>query len=202
VTVRMMALGLCVLLAGACGGHGAPQFSSVPSNTPSAEATFGQCALCHEHQQLARNMTATGGHHDLDIKCEACHSDRTPGTVGPGHRSVPACADCHSDQMTHPDPEAGMPGACAVCHTPHGSRNVLLVQEQLTTPVGTTPAIDFTNLLGLADGSFASVTHPGSGVCEVCHTTTRFYRSDGSGEPHFPFACFTCHPHAAGFAPR
>jgi hypothetical protein len=39
-------------------------------------------------------------------------------------------------------------------------------------------------------------------VCEVCHTTTRFYRSDGTGEAHFGFPCYTCHPHDVGFLPR
>jgi hypothetical protein len=77
-----------------------------------------------------------------------------------------------------------------------------LVRERIVTPDDTASPIDFTNLDGLADGSFASVSEPGSGLCEVCHSTTRYYRNDGTGEDHFPFTCFTCHSHGDGFAPR
>ena len=87
-------------------------------------------------------------------------------------------------------------------HEAHGSTNLFLINEQIVTPSGPTRSVQFTNLGGLADGSFASVSHPGTGVCEICHTTTQFYRSDGSGAVHFPYTCFTCHPHAGGFAPQ
>jgi hypothetical protein len=80
------------------------------------------------------------------------------------------------------------------------SSNIALVREEILTSEGER-AVEFTNLNGLADGGFASVTQPVDGVCQVCHTTTRFYRADGSGEPHFTFPCYTCHNHAAGFAP-
>jgi predicted CXXCH cytochrome family protein len=185
---------LAALALAACGTNSASRFVG---DAPTAEATYGQCAFCH--QALAVNMTATGGHHDLDLKCESCHADETPGLVGPGHRSVPACADCHTAQQTHGDPAAGTAEECTVCHTPHGSPNLFLVRTEIDTPAGERE-VDFTNLLGLADGSFASVSDPGTGLCETCHTTTRYYRSEGSGEPHFPFACFTCHPHAGGFS--
>lgn len=180
----------------ACGTNGAPKSEG---DAPSAEATYGQCAFCH--QALAVHMTATGGHHDLDLKCESCHPDETPGLVGPGHRGVPACADCHKVQQTHEDPAAGTPLECNVCHTPHGSSNIYLVRTEVDTPEAGLREVEFTNLLGLADGSFASVSDPGTGLCETCHTTTRYYRSDGSGAEHFPYACFTCHPHAGGFSP-
>jgi predicted CXXCH cytochrome family protein len=188
---------LVALALAACGTNGAPKYEG---DAPSAVATYGQCAFCH--RALSGHMTATGGHHDLDLKCEACHPDETPGQVGPGHRAVPACADCHTEQQTHGDPAAGTPLECNVCHTPHGSSNIYLVRTRVETPSEGVHEVEFTNLLGLADGSFASVSDPGSGLCETCHTTTLYYRSDGGGEPHFPYACFTCHPHAAGFGPR
>jgi hypothetical protein len=87
------------------------------------------------------------------------------------------------------------------CHDPHGSTNIKLVRETVTTPSGTDRAITFRSLEGLADASFASATAPGSGVCEVCHTTTRHYRADGSGEPHFTYSCLGCHRHNDGFRP-
>jgi hypothetical protein len=88
-----------------------------------------------------------------------------------------------------------------LCHTPHGSPNLLLVRRTIETPSGNRATVELTNLGGLRDGGLASVTNPGTGVCETCHTETRYYRSDGTGEPHFEFPCYTCHPHTTGFAP-
>jgi predicted CXXCH cytochrome family protein len=194
--LRLAALSFVVAVAG-CGADGATRYESGPP--PDADATYGGCAFCH--RELAEHMTATGGHASLDLKCELCHDDLTPGEVGPGHRSVPACADCHTDQATHHDPAAGTAEQCVVCHTPHGSENLLLVNEVVSTPSSGDRRVDFTQLLGLADGGLASSTDPGSGLCETCHTTTRYYRNDGTGDDHFPFTCFTCHHHGDGFAP-
>jgi hypothetical protein len=81
------------------------------------------------------------------------------------------------------------------------SSNIALVREEILTPEGER-AVEFTNLNGVADGGFVSVTPPVPvGVCQVCHTSTLFYRGDGSGEPHYTFPCYTCHTHSAGFAP-
>ena len=99
------------------------------------------------------------------------------------------------------DPEAGTRAECVQCHTPHGSPNLSLVRERIVTPGGTEAELLFDNRDGRADGSFASVSEPGAGVWEGCHRSTRHYRSDGSGSPHFPTTCVACHEHTAGFAP-
>ncbi len=193
--MRGLTVGLLVLFVAACGTDTAPRYSGAPSL---AEATYGQCAFCH--QDVAQNLVATGGHHDLDIKCERCHADRAPGEVGPGHRRVPACAECHTEQRPHHDPAAGTPTQCLQCHSPHGSGNLKLIREQILTPQSGLRAVTFTNREGLADGSYASRSRPGSGVCEICHTSTLHYRGDGTGSPHFDLPCVNCHEHAAAFA--
>ena len=196
--VRSAAALLPLLALVACGDPGATQFDgSTPPLDPIA--VYGQCAECHDG--IATRLTDTGGHASLDLKCEFCHAELLP-IPGPGHRAVPQCADCHQDQETHHDPAAGTPQQCLVCHTPHGSPNLLLVNLVIRTPEGDDAPIHFTNLMGQADGSFASVTRPGTGVCEVCHTTTRFYNNTGTGEPHFGFPCYTCHPHTDAFRPE
>jgi predicted CXXCH cytochrome family protein len=193
-----VALALLLLFAAGCGSHGASQFSGQAS---SPEEVFGQCAFCHD--AIASSLFSYG-HADLEVtSCEFCHDQNlTPGKVGLGHRNVPACTDCHSGQMTHNDPAAGTVGECVQCHTPHGSSNIFLVRQRIAVPSGAIANIVFNNLKGKADGSFASESQPGTGVCEVCHTTTMFYRSDGTGEDHYPFPCIACHPHSEGFEPQ
>jgi predicted CXXCH cytochrome family protein len=181
------------------GADRVPSFPG-PAHQLGAEAEFGVCAYCHNQLTVTATVSTHGS---MSLNCQNCHTSQATGTFGPGHQSVPACADCHQGQKTHNDPAAGTKSECVVCHTPHGSTNLFLVREQILTPSGTSRDVTLTNLSGQADGSFASVTaEPPNGVCQVCHTTTRFYRSDGSGDQHFPFACFTCHHHAAGFEPQ
>lgn len=193
---RLLAIAAALLVA-ACGHDGAPQYGGSP---PPIDQVYGQCTFCHD--EVAVPMYTFGGHGGFRVVCQSCHDeDLTPGRVGPDHRNVPQCADCHTKQQTHMDPAAGTPQQCLVCHTPHGSPNIYLVNTDITTPSGYVAPIDFTNLNGKADGSFASASDPGTGVCEVCHATTTHYNSEGTGTPHFTNNCVVCHKHGAAFAP-
>lgn len=193
-SVAAVVVAAALLVAG-CGDQGTRRSAGEPTT---AVEVYGSCVFCHGDtgDQLFHN----GGHGGFDVACETCHADVRPNDPGPGHRAIPACADCHGAQRTHHDPAAGTAAECLSCHTPHGSPNLLLVQPLITRPNGDPAIVDFTNLSGRRDGGFASASDPGTGICETCHTGTRYYRSDGGGEPHFDFPCFTCHDHARSFA--
>ena len=176
-----------------------PSFVGVRHDSGPAR-TFGTCAFCH---RSTTNRALEFTHGRLEVSCELCHAEATSERFGPGHQSIVSCIACHgTDRKTHQDPNQGTAYECAVCHEPHGSENLFLIREQLTTPSGRTAPVRLDNLRGVADGGFAGASTPGTGLCEVCHTNTRFFRSDGTGEPHLTFPCFTCHPHALGFSVR
>ena len=154
------------------------------------------CTLCHaaEGARFAKPSA-----HAARFACSDCHVEQS-SEPGPEHRGIRACTDCHGYQTHSPPGHAPVP--CTQCHDPHGTDNTHLVLEQIMTTSGAERPITFNNINGLADGSFASASNPGTGICEVCHTQTRFYRADGSGEEHFPYSCLPCHRHAGGFAPQ
>jgi hypothetical protein len=155
--------------------------------------TETNCSVCHA-DEAARFMKPSA--HSARFECGGCHAEVSP-MPGPGHRAIEACQSCHPDRETHaPTGPPGLP--CTQCHDPHGTGNVNLVLDVLTTIAGTQVPIQFDNYDGRADGSFASASAPGTGICEVCHTTTRFYRADGTGASHFTFSCLPCHLHAEG----
>lgn len=159
-------------------------------------ATPQNCAICHGDEAARHAMPSA----HAAIPCETCHAEVSP-TPGKGHRAIEHCESCHQDRETHAPPGIA-PFPCVQCHDAHGSANTQLVREVLTTPAGAMVPIRFDSLAGRADGSFASKSAPGTGICEVCHTTTMFYRADGSGAPHFTFSCLPCHLHTQGFEPQ
>lgn len=161
--------------------------------------TDANCAVCHPAE--AALLAKPNLHHDeFAGRCSSCHADAGL-EPGPGHRATSACSDCHSPARvaTHA-PGVGIP--CTGCHEPHGTDNIRLVRDVIHTLQGADRPIRFDSVVGQADGSFASASTAGTGLCEVCHTRTQFYRADGSGAAHYVTPCTLCHPHAAGFSPQ
>lgn len=182
-------------------GGGDEHFTDTCTQCHLHEAKFGvvtsddNCTLCHTEQG---DRFAKPSQHSALLVCSDCHAD-TGSPPGEGHRTIRACADCH-DTATHAP--GGSALACTRCHEPHGTDNAYLVVDALETTQGPFVPIRFDDLSGVADGSFASASQPGTGICEACHTTTAYYRADGSGADHFALSCLPCHRHSGGFAPQ
>jgi len=108
---------------------------------------------------------------------------------------------------------------CLVCHVPHGSSNIFMVRETISTPNSGARTVLF-KTLGKGDpdndpdpvvgdpnsGAMADDTDGvHTGVCEVCHTSTNHHQNDGTspGPGHWNAESCTaaCHPHDAAFSP-
>ncbi|HEY3354335.1 MAG TPA: cytochrome c3 family protein [Polyangia bacterium] len=155
----------------------------------------GQAACLGCHWSIGFRWRERPSSHSLTLDCFACHTPSGP--PGPGHVATGGCDRCHSARP-HP---AG--AACTTCHEPHGTSNAFLVRTRLERPDGTEADLHVTAAEGASADGLAHAGVPGAapGVCETCHTATRFYRRSGDGEPHSTAFCVDCHAHDAGFAP-
>jgi len=119
---------------------------------------------------------------------------------------------------------------CLSCHTPHDTANIFLIQKSLRTPNSGIATVNFhyddavvgtfggngnpgdqaahnpDELSFLGDRSQTGTTEPNApyddGICETCHTKTKFWRNTETVGKHGHNAgtrCLECHLHDAGF---
>jgi hypothetical protein len=108
------------------------------------------------------------------------------------------CADCHSVEKTHQSLN------CLACHGAHGMENIKGIKSKVRRPGDMSRDVVFLRYTG--GSSFADGAGAVDGICEVCHASTLYYRSDGSGSTlhldgnnYSGRDCSTCHTHAGGF---
>jgi len=98
---------------------------------------------------------------------------------------------------------------CFTCHTLHGTENLSIISDVIDTDY--LPP-DYTIKSGLREVVFLNQAGPNSyadgdavydGICEVCHTETKYHRGDASGDhTHFSGStCTVCHGHDNYFQP-
>lgn len=108
------------------------------------------------------------------------------------------CLDCHNIG-THELLN------CLTCHDNHNYKNRLGVKAVVKTPNSGLKNVVFSNVTG--PDSFADGDNVYDGICEVCHTTTRYHRNNGTvlnnhtgtGINYSGKNCLTCHTHEGGF---
>lgn len=108
------------------------------------------------------------------------------------------CLDCHNigtHQLAN----------CLTCHEEHNYSNLHGVRPRIKTPASGIKNVTFTSRTG--HDSFADGDSTRNGVCEVCHTNTKYYKNDGTGFVNHSGGfnyngkdCTACHAHLGGFS--
>ncbi|MGC2423108.1 MAG: hypothetical protein WA666_01995, partial [Nitrospirota bacterium] len=108
------------------------------------------------------------------------------------------CVDCHTE-ATHEDIN------CLNCHQAHNTSNIMGIKQNVRASNYTTVPVKFRRYTGANSFTDGDATH--DGICEVCHTQTKYYRRDGSGFANHSGGvnydrqnCTVCHSHSTGFA--
>jgi len=108
------------------------------------------------------------------------------------------CLDCHNTG-THKSAN------CLTCHESHNYVNRHGIRPRVKTPSSGIRNVVFGNVTG--QSSFADGDNIYDGICEVCHTSTKYYRNNGTGFVNHSGGfnyngknCVTCHTHDSGFA--
>ena len=105
------------------------------------------------------------------------------GTMSPGEIDTASCPQA---------PE------CADANT-FGLLYGQFIRKTITTPSSGTRQVKFLDPQG---GFTDTVNSPPTGLCQVCHTQTHFWDSNGGKATHNRGAnCTICHPHKDGFKP-
>ncbi len=145
---------------------------------------------------------------DIEVKCKTCHSptgvasDHATGGLHytGAHSPTIGCGKCHEPHNI--DPNSGWSGDAP----DGGSAGANLIRTGIRRPDGTIGNIVYTP--GSGNTPSVLVQPAGNGVCQTCHTTTKYYLNDGTQMNHgftvgsgAVSSCIDCHSHEAQFFP-
>jgi predicted CXXCH cytochrome family protein len=154
-----------------------------------------ECSYCHSVMGASGSTLLNDA--SVEVLCMSCHANAI-GSV--------AAAEIHTNGGT------SFPAnriTCIECHDPHdneqninGIDNLNLVLATITVM---NPTLGDINAVfadkDYSDGSYDYTKPDGTGLCQVCHTSTAFQRNDGYRSNHKAGNNCTasCHPHSRGF---
>jgi len=177
------------------------------------------CTVCHAATPAVlpngvaapykANFASTGhGKYPASNQCTTCHdpdSSHISGSLGTHTRlrllnDNNQCASCHNNALivgpsflnmsTHIKKD-GTPLGCNECHDAHGTLNLGMIR----TVISGSAIVVRDDVNGLVD----QVTN--RGLCQVCHTLTKYYIAGVPETVHFASRCLNCHPHNNAFRP-
>jgi alpha-tubulin suppressor-like RCC1 family protein len=205
--VKLFLLSIVLLLLLACNVHAG-------LDAPHNDSNGIGCDSCHDvTSSQPKLMPAWTAHAPADI-------DDTPFNS--------LCLSCHNDVVapyvkTHSslqgsDNYGNWTVECWICHNQHtqdqnnvnGSSHGQFIREKirLDNITGTVPPKSGNKSVMFLDStgpnSFADGDGVYDGICEVCHTKTKYFRNNGTGIDQNHGGrngknCISCHPHSSGF---
>ena len=190
-------------------------------------AATATCASCHStiggalsviNGETAPDKTAatTSGHGKTGIAqtCTACHdatgahigvsggTKRLLSSLGDGTTNL-SCTFCHNNPAKVPTARfqnmsthfltygGAQAMGCNLCHDPHGTGNLSMIRAKIKFS-NNSATINYTDR---SNGWVDLVTS--RGLCQVCHTATKYYKSGVAETGHYTTDCFSCHAHNA-----
>lgn len=164
-------------------------------------------------------LSASKGHTQATFtgapSCNSCHnpsSAHISGVLGDNVRLTltndnSQCASCHNSGKTiarfqNMSTHMSVRGAgqdpnflCKRCHDPHGSSNLSMIRTSIKKGVHATATSFTITYTDRANGLINTTTN--RGLCQVCHTKTKYYLSGVAETAHPTSGCFDCHSHNA-----
>lgn len=138
------------------------------------------------------------------LDCHGVHNAGGGGFLLGGFATINGlCLSCHAESANNanaPDVKTHQSFMCNVCHDSHNRQGLNLkhVKTSVVTAIQGPATVIFETRNDFADGDATR-----NGICEVCHSTTKYHRYNGPGpnDPHnYGADCATCHDHNAAFA--
>lgn len=159
------------------------------------------------------SLSATAGHTQSTftgaLTCNSCHNPNAAHIGNTTHiarltlaNDNTQCASCHNtgktiaifqNMSTHFTTKGGAQDmTCKTCHSPHGTTNLHMVKTSLKGAWLNATAVTITYTDSV--NGFINPTN-NRGLCQVCHTKTKYFLAGVAETSHPTSDCLTCHKH-------
>jgi predicted CxxxxCH...CXXCH cytochrome family protein len=144
------------------------------------------CTVCHNPDATHINPPVRDGRlvasliGSLNTSCTFCHNDPA---------KVPTLSKQNLPSHVLDKNASPTASSCSSCHDLHGSSNKHMIRDVINGQ-----AVSFKNTTGFV--STTPINGKYAGLCQVCHTLTRFYTNSAAETSHFTKDCLTCHKHS------